>query len=329
MYQKFKKNLQETSNKVAKNIKTKIIYLYGNNQFFIDKSLEKIKKIFLEQEIEIKKFNPKKSYLNFKDFSSQSSIFEEHSAFIIDCTEMEKSFLQNLKRDNPKIINKTIILVDQTSKSATSFISYLKKYDNLSLCCQEIKPSDHKLFIKDICQKYLLALDKGALIDLSEQLGSANLYQIENEINKLSLIFCKQKSALTSIDINKHLGLINTEHVFELKNHLLENNHSKAHSMIIALLAEGGNSLALLGILSFFCRQCLTIKSFDNLPPHTIAQKTRIPKFVIGKYLNYTNKMRTKNLEQAFDLCSQADIILKTNSKTRDSIILSEIINYL
>ena len=104
MYQKFKKDLKKLLSSLVENEKVKIVYLYGDNKFFLEKSLGVVKKFFVEKEIEVKKFSYKKNELTFRDFASQSFIFAQHSVSVVDCSEMEKTFLSTLQKDNFSIV---------------------------------------------------------------------------------------------------------------------------------------------------------------------------------------------------------------------------------
>jgi DNA polymerase III subunit delta len=328
MYQKFKKDLKKLLSSLAENERVKIVYLYGDNKFFLEKSLEVVKKFFVEKELEVKKFIYKKNELTFRDFASQSFIFAQHSVSVVDCSEMEKNFLSTLQKDNFSIVSKTIVLVHHTTKVSSVFLKYLNSNNNLNICCPKISSRDLKLVISDLCKQHFLSLDSQAINFFIEQLGD-DLSKIENEIVKLSLIFAESKTSLGVKDISEHLGLLRSDHVFELKNYLLEKKSAQAQQMILSLLENGQSSIAIVGILSFFCRQCISLQSLSHNSYQEISQKMKIPSFVIGKYLNYTKKMDKANLTKALHKCFVADISLKTNSKVSEDIILSDIVSYL
>ena len=148
-------------------------------------------------------------------------------------------------------------------------------------------------FIKGLSKKYKLKIDDSAVEFISEVIGE-NLFDIDNELQKLSLIFHdKLGENISKADLLKYLPVLKTEHIFKLDNHIIAQKKGPALSMLYDL-SQREKPLGLLAIIANHCRKSIKIMELlaNRTPVSEIASRAKLPPFVVKKYLPYLKRKK-------------------------------------
>ena len=277
---------------------TKFIVVYGPSDYLIQKTLEKLTQTWKTQ-MKSPVTSADASELKADDFVNMwetCSMFDPKSFSIIRRLEKKPSFSNFLKAiPSKESFNNTICVSINQASIPAKLNKEIKRLDAKVVPCFEPTPYEMKGFIKGLSQKYKLKLSPDGIDLVSETIGE-NLFDIDNELKKLSLIFHDQKDQQIGRErLLKYLPILKSEHVFKLDNYILEQN--KAHTLSLLYdLAQRENPLGILAMLSNHCRKAIRISelSANGIPVSEMASKAKLPPFVVKKYIPYVKKKRQK-----------------------------------
>jgi DNA polymerase III delta subunit len=248
-------------------------------------------------------------YMIYNDNSTYSKLIKR----IYLSTNNENSFVFSFKKT-------------QIKKSLSIYTSHTNSHQIL---CPVLKQHDTLNVITYLCKKLKLHLSNKCINMLIDYLGH-DLYKIENEIKRLSLIFYNNSNPSVE-EIENELGLIREDHIFEIQNFILTGKQSALHYTINNLLSRGCSALSMVGVFAHFCRNAIKIKHFlsQHTPTYQIAKSVRVPQSVIKLYEIYFKQKSIQQILSALEKCQQADILLKTQKTVPEDLIVADIIHNL
>ena len=307
----------------------KVIVVYGPSDYLIQKTLEKIASTW-KNKTKSSLTSVDASELKADEFVNMwevSSMFDPKSFGLVRRVEKKPSFVSFLKNipDIKSINNSFCISVNQSTIPA-KLMKELKRLEAKLIPCFEPTPYEMRGFIKGLSKKYKLKVEDSAIDFISEIIGE-NLFDIDNELQKLSLIFHENlNNSITKNDLQKYLPVLKTEHVFKLDNYIIAQNKGHALSMLYDL-SQRENPLGLLAIIAGHCRKSIKITELlsSGTPVSEIASRAKLPPFVVKKYIPYLKKKKVSDFSKTLKLCHQADKTLKT-TKTSSDVILSSVV---
>lgn len=332
-YQKYRACLEQILNNIRKNQPFTALF-HGNCEHLIDYGLKQIKTQFSHLQIaphimEAKNISPQELATQLHS----PPLFSEDHAFMIkrlECVKKGDSFLQKLQLNSQA--TSTIIFTHYSAKPATKIVKALESCEPVLVPCSDLSQNEAGLYLRDLAMQASLNLDSTAIRLLLETVGRESQI-LENEMNRLALIFAKENSSqqpLTSQKISRHLGLLKQEHAFSMESYLLNNQHAKAAAFMCQLIDRGLSPLALLGIVTNFYRRLMKLSSTENtsLNDKEIAKVTQIPSWRIGNYRSFLRSSNKTALAQGICFCQEADLQLKS-SRTMPHLILWQAIAFL
>jgi len=301
---------------IAKKLKM-IIFLYGQDSFRSKRKLEEIilgyKKIhksglnLIYVDVKIK---------DFKDFISSfkiTSMFAEKKLIILKNTFSDlkfcEEFLENIKslEESKDII---VVYEELEPDKRTKFFKALQK----NVKCQEfecLSPVTLKKWVAQEFEKNNVKINLDAL-DLLVEFVKNNLWQMTNEINKLSNY---KKGDLVKKEDVELLVKPNLENdIFKTIDALASKNKRLALSLLHKHLDNGDNSLYLLSMIAYQFRNLLIVKEMSDQggPASGWQKKTGLHPFVVQKSYYLCNQFTIEQLKKIYQNIFQVDSDIKT-----------------
>lgn len=307
----------------------KLVTIWGNSEFLIQLSCGELKKSFAQKQIKTITLDAnKETFDSFEQLFKQGCLFEEKINYLVNNIEQNKNFYKILSSIKDKsFFTSPLILVFKKSQLTTNIKKEIKRLLSFEIYCPTPKDSEINQIINYICNTKNIELTKEALNYLQDKLGS-NLTKISNELNKISLILGGTEKKLSTKDICNHTNFLKEEQAFLLTSFLLEKKTQKAQAHITDVIKTGDHALSLVGIIAYFCRTALYIKTIKEKYPRNFLNnnKIKLPNFLITRYNRHINLHTKNSLKNTLTKCSRADILLKTKEKKQQLVIISDII---
>lgn len=312
----------------------RLFVAYGDSEFFLNKALMSFRSTWEKSShsqatiLEEEKIHT----LLLPILAHDSSLFDESSLYILRRTKKQKELAQVLSQlsDKTFLSGQTSLWLSIDGKVLASLEKELKRLNATLIPCHTPHYSENSQVIRHLAKRQSLPLSDSAIQCLLE-LGGADFYKIENEIQKLAFLFAAHPTPLQADDISEHLGAIRAEHVFKLTEYLIAGQKQKATFLIEDLLQRQESPLAILGILAKHCRNHLKYQDLktEGQSSHQISSSIKIPSFLLSSYERYSKSTHRHHLLSALKLCQRADIQFKTSSQLPAIHVLSPIISQL
>lgn len=257
----------------------------------------------------------------------QDAIFGGSSSYIVRNFEKKSEIHKTLAGlEDSKGIRNKILFMSSAKNISTAQQNLLSKLRAKLVPCYEPNHYELPTFLRALSSRYSLSLEEGAVDLIIDSIGT-DLFKLENEIKKLSLVFWDHDTKISQTDVYPYLDCLKEEHAFKLDQLLLEGKFSGAQALLHDLLRRGESHLALLGILSHHCRKSIQIGRLlkEGKPIADIARIIKIPYQILKKYVPYVKKHPPQKFKAALFKCQEADIMFKT-SRIDHELVISEVI---
>lgn len=260
----------------------------------------------------------------------QSSLFEPQTCYVINRCQVNKSIHKMLKLipAEQELTNPMVFLFESDKIPAYSFKEFERLRSHI-VPCMEPWPNEVSEVIHNMLVKRSIKMAPDAIRLLGDAIGN-DLSRIENEINKLQLIFVHHEGILTGDDIAPYVGMLRQDHAFELDRRIIAGQWSSAHALLSDLLGRGEEPLKLLGLISRHCRQAIKIMEYqqEGKPARDIGYQLRIPAQVTSNYCRYVSDKSASHFLKVLTYCQDADATLKLRRTTGD-VYLGQILEML
>jgi len=205
----------------------KVYLIYGEEDYFINKEIDKIKKEYIDYEV----VNYDMTLNNISDaledalmgslFSSNKLIICTNSFFLtgtkcdIDHKIDDLFKYLTIESDNILVLSVNSDTLDNRKK----IVKELNKHKVIK--CDKLKPSELNKFIKDYCKEYEYKINEDAVSLMLERLND-NLYIITSELDKMFLY--KEDKVITKSDVSLVTSRVINTNIFDLINAIVEKN---------------------------------------------------------------------------------------------------------
>ena len=323
-----------------------IYFFYGEDEFRINKEIEKIKLKYLqENQIDFnfdRISNPSATdILNIAD--SYPVIADKRIVFIDSFEDTLLNDEDLTKYANNPSPTSIIIFYKNTPKlnENNSFLKTLKlkKYFKL-IKIRPLYDSELPKYIAEMCREKNINMNEETIYYFLRITGG-NLYNINNELDKISNSFnnvinnnnnnaissAKNKKQITFKDIKSLIAVSRTFTVFDLIDAILDKDFKKAYNIFSLIYEEGEEPVKMISILYTEIKKIHKGKLMDksDIDLNTILLVNNIQPFLKNKYLARMNSYKLKNLEDIIEIIEDTDVKLKT-SGFPDNIIFEELI---
>jgi len=297
-----------------------LIFLYGPDSY---RSSQKLKEIIAHyREIYKKGLNLKyldaeeNSYEEFKEAFFQAPLFKEKKLIILKniffSQQFKENFLKNIKKitEAPEII---LILEKKELPEKNKFFQVLKEYSQFSQKFDFLTDEELKKWTKKKIQDLGGRIETPALERLLK-IGSHNLWQLANEIEKL--INYKKGQIILKNDVELLVREKIEVDIFKTIDALAKKEKNVTLDLIQKHLEKGDNPLYLLSMINFQFRNLLILKSVQsvlkyNFSPLKLAQFLGIHPYVVKKTIFLTNKFSLEELKRIYQKIFETDFNIK------------------
>lgn len=315
-----------------------IYLLFGENKYQIRNRVEKIKNNFLKNGgdlINLAILDGKT--LNFEEFQAQaiapgfffparmtqsglpartSQSGWQERLFIINnlISQGKKEIQEKIKGLLSKDFPSHLIFLEEEKISPQNIL--FKKIKEIGKVEEfvSLKGENLKRWIIEKIKEKGLKIQKSALELVLVSLGN-NLFQLENEIEKLSLYLQeKNKNIIENEDIKILSAVTFNANIFELIDAIAERKTPKAMELLIKFLEQGEDPLSILGMINYQFKNLLMIKSLlkINLTYEQIIQKTGLHPFVVKKTIQGVANFQEEELKEIYKKLLNIDFAIKT-----------------
>ena len=311
-----KKNLQ----------KENLILLTGDSPFLINLVEADLKNSYLARDFKLLNFEAKEE--NFEDFKqkfSEVSLFSEDTSYFAQNIDQAKNFYSFLESFQEKeAISAPLIVIHKKNALAAKLKNELKRLSSFNISLPTPKPFENPEVLAFLCESSQIQLDREAFTFLQKKTGD-RLYQAKNDLDKLSLIYGKNSRKLSLKEISEHIESEEEEKAFVLTSLLLEKKMAKAQAHVTNLINSGESPLSILGMITYFCRTALYLKTEKNKNSKSASQNKsiRLPNFLINRYHRHIGLHTEESLKRALQKCFEADLKLKTRERKQHLVFLS------
>lgn len=323
-----------------------IIFLFGQNHFFIKKKtkelIDEYKKKhqsglnllkFDSDDLDFKDFKNKietismfkeKKLIILKNIFSPSINWRKESVFNRQNKIFKEKFLDYIQKSNLKKDKERIVIISELFLSEPNKIKDIKKdklfleltkspvlykeYKNLSF-------SQLKKWLFDYFKKENVKLGDGVLDYFISLMPADNLEFIEKEIEKLILYTRDKNNFIKKEDVDLLISETNfNQNVFKIIDLLTEKKKGAVINLIGKFLKSGKNELYLLAVILNHIRNLIKIRSLldKNKSQQEICKKLNLHPFVFQKNYQQAQKFSLEDLKKIYFLLFETDVNIKT-----------------
>lgn len=328
-YQGFKQAFKQTCSEFNLEGKSQFIVLYGESDFLIERCLEKLKILWRKQH----KSSPV-SYFNGTELTPDQLMASWEQAGFFGSQELNILRRLDLLKGVEKVFGEiagrtpknTIIATYNKGRIPAALKKTMDQKKARYVYCLAPKSWEIAGAMQEFEASFGLKLDGPARRYFMSMVGS-DMADIFNELRTLQLVYKGEQRSLGMADVVPYLPRIKDDHVFELTEMLVDNQHIQAQNTLSHLLQSGQSALGILSILARHCRNTGIIKQAiaDGEDVFKLSRDLRLPAPVLKKYIKYAEKLTFAKIEVALQRCFQIDLYLKS-SRINPEMMLSNLI---
>lgn len=242
----------------------KIYLIYGEEDYFINKEIDKIKNNNSDYEV----VNYDMTLNNISDaledalmgslFSSSKLIICTNAYFLTGTKcEIEHKIDDLLKYLTIESDNILVIAVNSdTLDNRKKIVKELNKFKVVK--CDKLKPNELNKFVKEYCKNNNYKINEDAVNLVLERLND-NLYIITSELDKMFLY--KEDNVITKSDVKEVISRVINTNIFDLINAIVEKNIDKALFVYDDLMLMNEEEIKLIVTLANQFRLIYQVKS--------------------------------------------------------------------
>ncbi len=295
-----------------------MIVIHGSCEYFIFKALNAIKTIW-KQKTSSASFTWEAEELKketFYELCEQRNLFEKASLHVIRKLKKQVELASWISSLNSPPQN-LLVITTETEKLAPKFQICAEKLQAFIIPCQKPFKTELGSIANQLLKKRKLNLAPDALKKLLTAVGE-DLYTLENEIDRLSLLFTDEKP-VNSAQLAPFLSSLSEEQSFKLVNLLLEHKHAQAHLFVSELLCQGESPISIAGLLAWHCRN--TLKIFESARSSHKPTTLRLSYTLLKGYQHYIKTIKPIDIIQAMRACQHVDTALKSTSIPAEELL--------
>ena len=305
--------------KFVQSKKSNICYLSGDDDFFIEESLEHIKTNILKEST--RDFNYDIFYGSKVDISRvcdgiQTLPIMTNLRLVIlrQAHKLKDSDWKNLSRILKQPVASTFLVFtgDKPDGRKTIIKEVMKSITHFHFA----KPYDRELlqWIQYICKKHSVTMEEDGARLLLQIVGS-QLLDIQNEILKLSQ-YCGEGKKILLDDVINVASKIKLQNVFQLTNAIGKGNQVEALAGLSDLLENGQNEVSILAMIHRHIRLIRQIRVGEEqgLSHYQLSSFAGVPHFFLNEYISQARMWDEKKIEKTYKILCDTDRALKSSS---------------
>lgn len=308
---------------------TLIYFFYGEDDFRINKEIEKIKSGVLKKEQMDFNFDKliSPSSIDFLTIANSYPVLSEKR--VIQIEDFDGSFLNDtglldyLNSPSPT----TVIIFYDNSQKINENIKFFKELKNKNYFklhkVRFLYENELSSYIKNLSKEKGIKISDEAIYYLIRYTGN-NTLNIDNELNKIvSWIKTENKSKELSLnELKPILAFSKTFNIFDFTDKILDRDIREAFSIFSLIYNDGEEPIKIIAVLYNEIRKLYKAKEQESsgMDFETILQTNSILPFLKKKFLKNLSSFSGYELKRIMKLLEETDFKLKTTSFPHDLI---------
>lgn len=330
------KGVQNMFTKVWKDInngKIAPVYcIYGEESYFIDETINRIKKKLSEvEEVEMKTFDLDEEPVDFvideadtfPFFSERKLVIAKNASFLKATEKGKEKIDHDLKRlenwlSHPSDFAVTIFTAPYEKLDERKKVTKQMKEKTVYLLSETPKENDLAVWIRAEVGSYQKTIDQEAVDKLVEMVGT-NMVQLQSEIEKLALYLGEDEHI--TVELVEDLVAKTLEHdAFKMLNAYLANNTVEALHIYHDLIRQKEEPIMLVGLLASNIRTMNNVYYLQKkgYPSNQISKQLKIHPYRVKLMLERRNRPSEQTLLKALNKLAEIDLQLKSISGNRE-----------
>ncbi|RLB11574.1 MAG: DNA polymerase III subunit delta [Deltaproteobacteria bacterium] len=309
---------------------------YGENEFQKDKAVEELKNKILAKSSNIE--------LNYRVFyadeisADTSSVFNFINSFPF-MADKKIAVIKNVDKLSNELLDRflnyiqnpsdfvSIVFLAEKPDFKISFFKYIKDSGN-AIYFKQLNEAETIAWIHKTAKQMGLDISHDACVYLFLTVGN-NLYELHSELQKLFSFYGKENK----IGVEEIKSIISPSRdysIFDLVDNVAFKRLPEALKALNNYLEREGKEKALL-VLNMLIRQ-LTLLQKTKIVLRTgdkkkLQKKLHLYSFLVNKLVEQNRFWTEEEIEKAFDLLSEADLLIKSGSPP--TLVLEQLITSL
>jgi len=304
-----------------------ILLISGEENFLSSKKLFQIKEKFSSKDIEnsnLDEFDEKSFSMQdfIKSISSPPFLSDKRLIILKNILntklkkEDEKIFIEQVK----KIPDFILLVIYEENKVQGKIFAEIEKISEKNWNYSKLSIPQLEKWADEEFKKNNSEIDKKALSRLVSFVGN-DLWQLNQEINKLSTYKNKNNDSIQDEDIDRLVSTNINTNIFQLVDGIGEKNIEKTLTFLNNLITKGEEIIYLLRMMVYQLRNLIIIKELvsRNLNKTEIAKITKKHPFVIEKTIKQSRNFSADELEKMYSEIFETELKIK-NGKLEPKI---------
>lgn len=307
-----------------------VYFLFGEEPFFIDEALMRIKKsILLPQDMDF----------NFTQFSATDNEVDQvldEVATLPVFIEKRLVVVQNCQDFSDKELGRICDYIKNPSDSSVLVLvaakidkrkKAIKTFIDVATAIEFRKPYDYQIpqWIKYLAQKEDLKITEEGKQLLHRLVGS-NLLELQTEVVKLK-DFLGERKTIEVQDVAAVVSSSKEESIFQLTQAFGELNLVAALEALVKLMDQGQSEIGIVAMVARHIRILLFVKRGEKqgLFGAKLAEYAKVPHYFLDEYLAQSRLWSNGGLLKTLQLLSETDFALRA-SPTSSHIWLENLV---
>jgi DNA polymerase-3 subunit delta len=273
--------------------------------------------------------------LNSLKIAAESSpMFKEKKLLVLENSfakkaEWQKELSSYLKKGGI-VKNEEVALVfyeKQLPDRRTELFKFLAAKQNVSQEFKKIEGVKLENWIKKVAERNNVEIEPLAVQRLELYVGS-NLWQMANEMNKLT-VFCGKEKIIKEKDVEELVAVKTEINIFDTVDALSARDKKKVFKLLHRHLEEGENEIYLLSMFIRQFRNLLIIKDLEEkgISHYEMPKRTGLHPFVVRKTFSQTKNFSLEGLKKIYARLLELDLSIKTGKisalSALDTLVMS------
>ena len=295
-----------------------VLYLSGEEGFFVEESLEFIKKKFIDETTSDFNYD-----LFYARDTETSKIFD-----VIETLPMMATTRLVIVRNAHEFRDvdwKTLSPALKDPVPSTILVFAGKKPDGRKTVIKEAlknmklfefqKPYDREYpqWVRYICQKHGYKMTEDA-IQLSLQVVGPHLLELQNEILKMGQ-YIGNNPEITINDVMAVASKIKLQNVFDLTKAIGQQDKSRALTCLAQLLEDGQNEVGILAMIHRHIRLLRQTRQGERqgYNGRKLSSYAGVPHYFLTEYLDQSRMWNERKIEKTYKILADTDRALKSS----------------
>ncbi len=309
---------QKLTDSLARGEVYPLYFLFGDETFLIDESLDLLEKTAVGDGL--RDFNLNTFYggeaeaSQIRDAAETLPMMAQVRVVVVkdaqDLNEKDWDMLMPLI-DEPVGTTALVCIANKIDKRK----KYIKRFIEKGVIVEFKRPFDNQIpdWIKTLAKKHDIKLAAGA-VELFHQLVGSNLQDINAELTKLRQYLGDRKTA-SNEDVLQAVSRVRLDSVFDLTDAIGRNDRARALDCLVNLLDNGQSEVGVLALISRHVRilKLVTDGMKEGLSGQRLSSRAGVSPYFLKSYIDQARSWTERKIERTFQALLDTDRALKSS----------------